>query len=126
MALKKVRVQLIDGETSEVLEEVDVVTSAECVTFSDGETFQQKLDLGKLKGEKGDRGPTGAAGATGATGPAGPKGETGARGPQGPAGPTGPQEPAGQKGDPGPAGDGIKIGTSYETAKNAKVFFKVV
>ena len=62
---RKVRVQLLDENTNEVLEEVDVLTSADCVTFSDGETFQQKLDNGKLKGDKGD---TGAKGATGATG----------------------------------------------------------
>ena len=62
---RKVRVQLLDENTNEVLEEVDVLTSADCVTFSDGETFQQKLDAGKLKGDKGD---TGAKGATGATG----------------------------------------------------------
>ena len=47
------------------------------VTFSDGETFQQKYDSGELtgpagaQGEKGDKGDTGAAG---------PQGETGADG----------------------------------------------
>lgn len=56
------------------------------VTFTDGKTFQQKLDDGSLKGPKGD---TGATGAKGATGPTGPKGDTGAQGPQGVKGDTG-------------------------------------
>lgn len=47
------------------------------VTFTDGKTFQQKLDDGSLKGPKGN---------TGATGATGPKGDKGATGPQGPAG----------------------------------------
>ncbi|WP_195515659.1 hypothetical protein [Paraclostridium bifermentans] len=54
--LKKVRVQLLDPETGSLIEDVDIVTSADSVSFTDGETFQQKLDLGKLKGEKGDQG----------------------------------------------------------------------
>lgn len=57
--LKKVRVQLLDEKTGSVLEEVDVLTSADSVTFSDGETFQQKLDSGKLKGQTGPQGPKG-------------------------------------------------------------------
>ena len=62
---RKVRVQLLDENTNEVLEEVDVLTSADCVTFSDGETFQQKLDNGKLKGDTGAKGATGATGQRG-------------------------------------------------------------
>lgn len=58
-ALKKVRVQLLNEETGEVIEGVDVITSADCVTFEDGETFQQKLDRGKLTGPQG---PAGVAG----------------------------------------------------------------
>lgn len=50
------------------------------IKFTDGKTFQQKLDEGSLKGQKGD---TGAKGATGATGPQGSKGDTGATGPKG-------------------------------------------
>ena len=46
------------------------------VTFTDGKTFQQKLDDGSLKGPKGDTGATGAKGATGATGAQGPAGVT--------------------------------------------------
>ena len=68
MALSKVRVQLLNEETGAVIKEVDVLTSADAVTFADGETFQQKLASGKLKGDKG---------ATGATGPQGPKGDKG-------------------------------------------------
>lgn len=65
------------------------------VKFTDGETFQQKLDLGKLtgpqgpKGEKGDRGPQGIQGPKGDTGDKGPKGDKGDIGPQGPPGPPG-------------------------------------
>ena len=63
------------------------------IKFTDGQTFQQKLDDGTLKGEKGDTGATG------------PKGDTGAVGAQG---------PAGAKGDKGNKGDaGAKI-TSIE------------
>lgn len=97
--LKKVRVQLLNEQTGEVIEEVDVLTSADAVTFADGETFQQKLDAGKLTGPKG------------ATGAQGPKGDTGEMGPQGPAG------------DPG---DAIKVGTSTSDAVSRKLFFKVV
>lgn len=50
------------------------------VKFSDGQTFQQKLDNGTLKGDKGDTGATGAAGKDGATGAKGDKGDTGATG----------------------------------------------
>lgn len=66
--LKKVRVQLLNPETNEVVEEVNVLTSADSVTFADGETFQQKLDAGKLKGQTGNTGATGATGAKGADG----------------------------------------------------------
>lgn len=51
--------------------------SASNVSFSDGETFQQKYDSGELKGEKGD---TGATGATGSKGDKGDKGDSGAAG----------------------------------------------
>ena len=70
-ALNKVRVQLLDQTTGAVIEEVDILTSADSVTFADGETFQQKLNLGKLKGDKGD------TGATGIQGPKGDKGDPG-------------------------------------------------
>ena len=60
--------------------------NASQITFNDGQTFQQKLDAGTLKGDKGD---------TGAQGPQGIQGKTGAQGPQGAQG------LKGDKGDPG-------------------------
>ena len=95
MALNKVRVQLLNETTGAVEQEVDVLTSADSVTFDDGETFQEKLDAGKLKGAKGD---TGATGPQGIQGIQGPKGDTGAAGPQGAKGDTG---ATGAKGDRG-------------------------
>ena len=65
---------------------------ASMIIFTDGETFQNKLDTGTLKGEKGDtgeQGPQGLKGEKGDTGEQGPqglkgeKGDTGAQGPQG-------------------------------------------
>lgn len=70
MALSKVRVQLLNEETGAVIKEVDVLTSADAVTFSDGQTFQQKLDAGTLKGAKGDMGPQGPQGVQGIQGEA--------------------------------------------------------
>ena len=75
--LRKVRVQLLNESTGAVEEEVNVLTSAECVTFADGETFEQKLAAGKLTGPKG---------ATGPQGPQGLKGDPGAKGATGAAG----------------------------------------
>lgn len=74
MALSKVRVQLLNEETGAVIKEVDVLTSADAVTFADGQTFQQKLDAGALKGAKGDTGAQGSKGDTGAQGIQGAKG----------------------------------------------------
>ena len=78
--LKKARVQLLNSQTGQVIEDVDVLSSADCITFTDGQTFQQKLDNGLLKGDKGDKGDKGATGATGATGAKGATGATGATG----------------------------------------------
>lgn len=50
---------------------------ASMVKFTDGKTFQQKLDEGTLRGEKGTDGAPGVAGAPGAQGAQGPKGDTG-------------------------------------------------
>ena len=58
----KVQIQLIDEVTGEIIGDANPVTIAELVKFADGETFQEKLDTGKLKGQKGD---TGAKGDTG-------------------------------------------------------------
>ena len=157
----KVRVQIMNPETEEVIGEADVQTIAELVYFADKQTLQEKFDSGALKGEKGDTGAAGQRGSAwysgtaitgtvtsgtvfsgsgitsalvndmylntstgavykctkagaantatwayagsikGATGAKGDKGDTGAQGPQGEKGETGPQ---GVKGDTGAAG----------------------
>lgn len=48
--LTKVRVQLLNTETSEVIEDVDVLTSAGAVTFSDGKSLQEKVDDNEIGG----------------------------------------------------------------------------
>ena len=130
--LKKVQIQLLDANTGNPLEDVVPLTSAEAVTFSDGETFQEKYDKGQLTGPQGARGQQGP---TGATGPKGDKGDPGIQGPQGLTGPAGPQGargaqgPAGAtgpKGDKGDPGDNVKFGTSLNNAREIKLFFKVV
>lgn len=86
MAKKKVQIQLLNEHTGAVIEDVDPLTSADAVTFTDGETFQQKYDSGKLRGQTGATGPKGERGLQGVQGPAGvpgAKGETGARGANG-------------------------------------------
>lgn len=50
------------------------------VKFTDGKTFQQKLDEGTLKGDKGETGATGPKGDAGEQGPAGAAGAKGAKG----------------------------------------------
>ena len=142
MAKKKVQIQLLNENTGAVIEDVNPLTSADAVTFNDGETFQQKYDAGKLRGQTGPTGATGAKGANGTTftptvssagvlswsnngnlsNPAnvnikGPKGDTGATGATGPTGPQGP------KGD---TGETVRVGTNYNTAQQVKLFFKVV
>lgn len=122
------------------------IGNANQITFSDGQTFQEKLEAGILKGdkgeagEKGDVGPQGEKGdkgEQGEVGPQGPQGEQGLQGLQGEAGPTGPQGlqgiqgPKGDKGDKGEQGiqgvDGItpsiSIGNvnTLEPGQNATV-----
>lgn len=82
---------IVDGQTGAVVAQglkknfdaiVDALNGdfqASQVKFTDGQTFQQKLDGGTLKGEKGDKGDKGDQGAAGAQGPAGAKGDTGAK-----------------------------------------------
>lgn len=96
----------------------DKPTAAD-ISFSDGQTFQQKYDAGQLTGPAGPQGEQGPQGATGTTGPQGPKGDTGATGPQGPAGPTGPQGPKGDKGDTGARGATGPTGPAGESAYDA-------
>ena len=70
-------------------DEIHFKTNSNQVVFDDGETFQQKLDSGTLKGEQGERGLDGAVGPQGPQGEIGPQGETGPQGPQGPKGENG-------------------------------------
>lgn len=109
---------IVDGQTGAVVAEglkknfdaiVDALNGdfkAEQIKFTDGQTFQQKLDAGTLKGEKGD---------TGAQGPKGDTGAAGAQGEQGPKGDTGAAGPAGAKGDKGDKGDTGAAGAKGDT-----------
>lgn len=107
---------IVDGQTGAVVAQglkknfdaiVDALNGdlkASQVKFTDGQTFQQKLDAGTLKGEKGDKGAQGPAGATGPKGDAGeqgPAGAAGAKGDKGDKGDTGAAGAAGAKGDTG-------------------------
>ena len=95
------------------------VGNASQIQFVDGQTFQDKLDAGTLKGDKGDRGaqgPQGEKGDPGIQGEKGEKGDTGERGPQGIQGEQGIQGLKGDTGEQGPKGDtgatpNITIGT---------------
>ncbi len=80
--------------------------SADNVFFSDGETFQQKLDEGELRGPEGPQGPAGA------------DGQDGERGPKGDTGETGPKGDKGDKGDTGDPGYTPVRGTDYWTASD--------
>ena len=63
---------------------------------------------------------------SGAQGMTGPKGETGATGKQGPVGSQGETGAKGDKGEKGEPGDNVRVGTEYDTAKQTKLFFKIV
>ena len=54
--LAKVRVQIIDADTKLPKEDVDVITSADCVYFPDGKTFQEKWEEGEFQGDPGEDG----------------------------------------------------------------------
>ena len=84
MAIKKGTYKVDNGSG---YDEIMFKTLAEQVLFTDGQTFQDKLNNGTLKGSPGTNG---AQGPIGPTGPQGPKGTDGAQGIQGPIGPTGP------------------------------------
>ena len=145
MAKKKVQIQLLNENTGAVIEDVDPLTSADAVTFTDGETFQQKYDSGKLRGQTGATGAAGAKGATGTTftpsvssagvlswsnngglnnptsvnikGPQGERGTTGPQGPQGVKGDAGAQGPRGLQGATGPQGPKGDKGDTGETVR---------
>ena len=95
------------------------IGNASQIMFSDGETFQAKLNAGTLKGEKGDTGEQGIQGIQGEIGPQGPQG------PQGPKGDTGGQGPKGDKGEPGaqgPKGDTGEAGAKGDKGDKGDAF----
>ena len=72
MALSKVRVQLLNEKTGEVIEEVDVLTSPDSVLFADGKTLTQVLEeIETTPGEKGDAVEQGGGHVEDASGPEG-------------------------------------------------------
>ena len=87
--------------------------NADQITFSDGQTFQAKLNAGTLKGPKGDKGDIGPQGPAGKRGDKGEPGNDGAPGPKGDKGDKGDTGAQGPKGDTGATGatPTIKIGT---------------
>lgn len=95
-------------------DEIHFKTNSNQVVFDDGETFQQKLDSGTLKGEQGERGLTGA------TGPQGPKGDTGAQGIQGVKGDKGDTGATGPKGADGLT-TSIEVNGQTYTHVNGKI-----
>ena len=124
MALKKVRIQLLNEETGAVEEEVDVLTSADSVKFEDGETLQDKLDSGTLKGPKGDTGAQGPQGPAGPAGADGQDGEPGAKGEQGEPGPAGVDGSAWLTGSSTPAPSSGKNGDFYLHTSNYDIYKK--
>ena len=83
--------------------------SADMVTFSDGDTFQQKYNSGELRGPAGPAGPTGPAGKAGANGKDGAPGANGKDGAPGKDGVDGKDGEPGAPGAPGADGkDGEK------------------
>lgn len=88
-----------------------VVGNANQITFSDGQSFQDKLDNGILKGAKGDQGDVGPQGPAGEQGPKGDTGEAGAKGDKGDKGDAftyadfTPEQLAALKGDKGDPGE---------------------
>ena len=110
--------------------------TASLVTFTDGQTFQEKYESGELTGPAGadgapgspgpagapgEQGPSGPAGPTGPQGPKGDPGEAGADGAQGPQGPEGPAGPTGPKGDPGQDGPAGPDGADGAPGKDATI-----
>lgn len=71
-------------------------------------------------------GATGMKGPKGDQGEQGPAGKDGAAGPQGPAGPKGEQGLQGPAGADGKDGDNVRVGADYASAKQVKLFLKVI
>lgn len=148
MAKKIVQLQTVNTQTGQPIDDVDVKTSAKCVTFDNGKTFEQMLADGTLKGAKGDKGEPGVPGVQGVRGEKGETGKQGIQGVQGEKGdtwkprvdgsgnltwtkdatatPPTTQNIKGVKGDKGDPGDNIKIGASLQDSTEVKLFFKVV
>lgn len=134
--LARVRAQLLDADTNEVIKDVDVLTSPGAVLCGEGKTLTDVLSEMKTtpgaKGDKGDTGAQGIQGVKGETGSQGIQGEAGLpgaqgiQGVQGNAGIQGVAGAKGDKGDKGEPGDKIKIGTDIATAREAILFFKEV
>lgn len=59
--LMKVRAQLIDKVTKLPMQDIDILTSTDCVYFPDGETLEEKWERGDLKGDPGNDGNDGAS-----------------------------------------------------------------
>lgn len=59
--LMKVRAQLIDKVTKLPIQDIDVLTSTDCVYFPDGETLEEKWVRGDLKGDPGESGDDGVS-----------------------------------------------------------------
>ena len=92
------------------------VGNANQITFTDGQTFQSKLDTGTLKGQKGDKGEQGIQGLKGDKGE---KGDTGEQGIQGIQGPKGEKGDKGDKGNTGATGaDGATFTPSVDAEGN--------
>lgn len=60
-SLMKVRAQLIDKVTKLPIQDIDVLTSTDCVYFPDGETLEEKWNRGDLKGDPGNDGEDGVS-----------------------------------------------------------------
>ena len=87
--------------------------NASQITFADGQTFQAKLEVGTLKGEKGEQGIQGLKG---------DKGEKGDKGDQGIQGERGLQGIQGLKGDKGDKGDAGQNGLTTAISVNGTTY----
>lgn len=119
--------------------------TADMVTFSDGDTFQQKYNSGKLTGPAGPAGKDGAPGANGKDGAPGADGKDGEKGEKGDpftyedftfeqlaslVGPQGPQGETGPQGEPGADGQMLDVYSTEEivvgTWIDGKPIYRVV
>lgn len=118
MATKKGTYKVDNGSG---YDEVMFKTLAEQVHFTDGQTFQDKLNNGSLKGATGAKGAQGPIGPTGPTGPKGTTGNTGIQGPTGPTGPKGATGSTGVQGIQGPTGPQGAKGATGNTGAQGPV-----